>query len=337
MLFRSVSQSRYTQRFATVAAQKQNDLQQREINFQKMIAAPNFNVGSWQQMQKLFTVLGVGHISDKNGTGKVALLKAQAAHPLANRVLTEAEEIKKEKKLLSSYFNTEKLWNGRIFYRLNPAATDTGRLASTESSFWCGYNIQNQPRGDSFKQVIISDSGWLLCEIDKAQSEARCVGYLSGEEKLIELVESEKDYHSWSASAFFGVKYEAVWDPDKKKAKDKELRDLSKRTNHGANYNMGPGVMLDTMGPKKVSQAKVMLKLRGSLKEVCKFLLEQYERTYPKVKGLYYDNIIGRIERTGRLDSPLGWTRIFFAKPSRTNKPALNAAVAHEPQNLSVS
>jgi hypothetical protein len=41
----------------------------------------------------------------------------------------------------------------------------------------------------------------------------------------------------------------------------KDLRDLSKRTNHGANYNMGGSVMLDTMGPKRVAQAKLVLKL----------------------------------------------------------------------------
>lgn len=326
------------EQFAIEQKKLENEVQQEERSFQTMTNAPGFNVGSWQQMQKLFTVLGVGHIAKTDGTGKIALLKAQAAHPLANKVLTAAEELKKDRKLLGTYYNQEKLWNGRIFYRLDPAGTDTGRLASSESSYWCGWQIQNFPR-EGFKQVVVSDPGWLLCEIDKAQAEARCVGYLSGEEKLIQLVESDKDYHSWNASAFFGVKYEDVWDQDKKKPKDKVLRDLSKRTNHGANYNMGPGVMLNTMGPKKVSQAKVMLKLTGSLRQVCEFLLAQYERTYPRVKGLYYDFIIERVSKTGRLVSALGWTRTFFSRPGRlaNQKPALNAAVAHEPQNLSVA
>ena len=39
---------------------------------------------------------------------------------------------------------------------------------------------------------------------------------------------------------------------------------------------------------------------------------------------------------TKKLVSPLGWTRYFFSDP-RANKPALNSAVAHSPQNLSVS
>lgn len=325
------------ERFATVKAEKEQKLVVAIADFQKMIAADNFNVASPKQMKNLFTVLGC----DFGSTDKAATLKAQAAHPLNNRILSASESIKKDKKLISTYFVEDKLWYGRIYYKLNPAGTDTARLASSESSYWCGFQIQNFPRGDSFKQVVIADNGWLLCEIDKAQSEARCVGYLSGEEKLIKLVESDKDYHSWNASAFFGIAYEEIWDPlakgGKGKAIDTVVRDLSKRTNHGANYNMGKRVMLDTMGPKLVSTAKVTLKLKGSLLDVCQYLLDVYEKTYPKVKGIYYDSIISRIERTGKLVSPLGWTRIFFAKPSKQNKPALNAAVAHEPQNLSVA
>jgi len=49
--------------------------------------------------------------------------------------------------------------------------------------------------------------------------------------------------------------------------------------------------------------------------------------------------LIEEIEMTGRLTSALGHVRIFFSKPSRapSDKQALNAAVAHGPQNLSVA
>lgn len=322
------------ERLEVVKAEAEKKLVIRESKFQKMVASPHFNVGSWQQVQKLMKVCGL----NLGGTGKAELLVAQASHPLNNRIFTEVQEIRQDRKLLSTYFVKEKFWNGRFYYKLNPAGTDTGRLASSESSFWCGLQIQNIPRGDSVKQCIISDPGWLLCEIDKAQSEARCVGYLSGETALISLVESSHDYHSWNASAFFGVPYEQIYDEERGKTLDKDLRDLSKRTNHGANYNMGDTVMLQTMGPKAVAKAKVKLKLPShlTLKGVCKYLLEVYDRKYPKVRGLNYDAILKEIATTGRLVSPRGWTRIFFGKPSRQNKPMLNAAVAHPPQNLSV-
>lgn len=324
------------ERLEKVKAEAEQEVLRRETAFTKMIAAPNFNINSPPQVKNLFKVLGVGHLPT---TSAPDMLKAQAAHPLNNRVLGELVEIKKKKKLLSTYFVPEKFWHGRCFYKINPAATDTGRLASTESSFWCGLQIQNITRGEAVKQCFVADTGWLLCEPDKAQSEARCVGYLSGETKLIELLEGPHEFHSWNASAFFGIPYEQIYDEAKGKQLNVPLRDLAKRTNHGANYNMGANVMLATMGPKRVAQAKITLKLPTgfSLKQVCEHLLKVYERTYPKVKGLWYDSIIATVMKTGRLVSPLGWTRIFFGTNiSRQNKPQLNAAVAHPPQNLSV-
>jgi hypothetical protein len=298
----------------------------------------SFNPGSPKQVKKVFDILGCGALGS---TDKAATLKARAAHPLNDRIIGEITEWKENVKLISNYFKESKLWNGRLFYKLDPGGTDTGRLASRASSFWCGFQIQNIPRGDIVKQCLLADDGWLLGEPDYAQSEARCVGYMSGETKLIDLVESPNDYHAWNAAQFFGVAYESVYQnataTEPGKTINKPLRDLSKRTNHGANYNMGPGVMLDTMGPKYVAEAKRLLRLsyRLTLKEVCAHLLKIYERTYPRVKKDWYASIVKTITVSGMLVSPLGWTRRFFGDPLR-NKQHLNAAVAHGPQNLSV-
>lgn len=296
-----------------------------------VIAEPNFNPGSPKQTLSLFRILGLGLPT----TSKADMLRAKASSVFNEQILNLVTSYREKAKLISNYFDESKIWNGRLFYSFNPAATDTGRLNSKESSFWCGFQIQNVKRGGFVKQCFLADGDWLLCEIDKAQSEARCVGYLSGEEKLITLVESDKDYHSWNAQEFFGVAYELIYKDGK--VIDIILRDLSKRTNHGANYNMGDQVMLDTMGPKNVLRAKKALRLPIAmrLKAVCAFLLKRYSDTYPKVKGLYYTSIVKRITLSGMLVSPLGWTRKFFGSPAK-NKRDLNLAVAHEPQNLSV-
>lgn len=322
-------------RFAEVKAAKEKEAEDILDKLRYFLNAPSFNPRSPQQVMRLFELLGCGHLK---GTGAAEMLKAKAASPFNEYILDHITAYRKAMKLVASYLDENKVWNGRWYYSIDMAGTDTLRGASKASPFWVGDNIQNVPRGDIIKQLYLADTGWLLAEPDKAQSEARCVGYLSGETKLITLVESEKDYHAWNASAFFGIPYEEIWDVARNKVKNKDLRELSKRTNHGANYNMGAGVMLDTMGPKKVAHAKLTLKLPASMRltAVCQYLLDVYEKTYPKVKGLYYDTIIATIEKTNKLVSPLGWTRYFFAKPSRRNKPALNAAVAHPSQNLSV-
>lgn len=324
------------ERFKKIAAEKEANLAALLKRIQFLVNDSTYNPGSWQQNERLFAILGC---SDIEGTGKIPTQKAKFRHPLNNLVLTLVEDYKKEAKQVGTYFDITKLWHGRIYYTINPGATDTGRGGSSESAFDCGWQIQNIPAtDDSFKQCVIAPPGWFIAEPDKAQSEARCVGYLSGEQALINLVESDKDYHSFNAAAFFGMVYEAIWDVVKKKAKNKKIRDLSKRTNHGANYNMGALVMLDTMGPKMVSEAKIVLKLSisFSLRMVCQYLLERYESTYPAVKGRWYESIKQAIESVHRLVSPLGWTRYFHGSP-RNNKLHLNSAVAHPPQNLSVS
>lgn len=327
---------------------------------QTMVAAPNYNPNSYVQNRKLFQILGCGDITKtviKEGkrvtqqdTGEAAMKKAEFRHPLNARVLGDVRESKKSSKLIGNYFDEQKIWqfaptNWRLFYRLNPAGTDTGRLASSESSFWIGYQIQNIKRGPTVKRYLVADDGWRLAEPDFEQSEARCTFYMAGEQRGIDLVESGKDYHCYNAQLFFGLKYEDMWDEKEKKCKTLEAKTIrdegAKRTNHGANYNMTGGVMLDTMGPKAVSKVKALLVAQRlippsmKLKDVCQWCLDRYAKTYPNVKGLMYETIVKQIELTKKLVSPLGWTRHFFGDP-RNNKHHLNAAIAHGPQNLSV-
>ena len=307
------------------------DAAERELHVQeqKLVAwfGPKFNPRSPDQCKRLLKVLGAGDVDSSDAK---AMAAAAALTPFNTLIVSAIIGYREQAKLISTYLVWEKFWNGRLYYKTNPAGTDTGRLASTESSFWTGLQIQNIPGGPAVKSWIASDDEWDgLAEGDFAQSEARCVGYMSGCQALINLVESDKDYHSWNASAFFGVPYESV---------DKPLRNLSKRVNHGANYNMGEGVLLETMGPKEVAKARELLKLPSSwtLRQVCRHLLQTYEKTYPEVKKDWYDDLKRTIKLTKKLVSPLGWTRWFFNDPT-SSKPALNAAVAHGPQNLSVA
>lgn len=301
-----------------------------------ILGEPTFNPNSPPQMDKLFEVLGAKQLGLK-GTGKIPAQKLAASHPFADWMLRLTTEYKENSKLISNYLDQEKVWYGKILYSINPGTTETGRCNSEASAFWCGFQIQNVPGGPDVKGALHAPAGWYLAEADKAQSEARCVGYLSGEESLINLVESSHDYHSWNASAFFGIPYEEIYDEATGKKLLPEIRDLSKRTNHGANYNMTAPVMLDTMGPVNVFKAKVTLKLpsQWSLRNVCQYLLDKYAATYPGVKKDWYEWIKRTVKTSKMLVSPFGWTRYCFGDIDQ--KPVLNALVAHGPQNLSVA
>jgi DNA polymerase I-like protein with 3'-5' exonuclease and polymerase domains len=349
--------------FDKVFTQKEVELEDEYTKLRKMVATPTFNTNSPVQVKSLLKVLGC---SDLPSSDAKNLAKAKLRHPLNGRIIDKVISIRKTRKLISSYLKDGITLNERILYSLNPHGTDSARLASRDHHFWCGFQIQNIVRGESVKQFFISDEGFRFGEADFEQAESRDTAYLSGDRNLLEAVNSGRDFHATNASSFFGVAYESIINPDTKKILDKTLRDLAKRVNHGANYNMGPGVLIDTMGEDKVYQAAILLKLREKypgktwgLVEIATYLLEQFDKTYPDIRGKFYEKVVYEIATTGMLVSPAvpavvqsstlngleyyaahldynknkKWTRRFFADPAKS-KHALNSAVAHKPQNL---
>jgi DNA polymerase-1 len=317
-------------------AEVQADIDESLGKLRKWIG-PTFNPRSSDQCKRLLWVLGYRDRDGKvESSDEVTMTMASDTHPLTALIAAEILNYRGLAKLRDTYLVKDKLWNGRLFYRINANGTDSGRLSSSESSFWCGLQIQNVPQGTAVKRWVRADDGDLIGENDFAQSEARCVGYMSGCQALIDLVESENDYHSWNAAAFFGVPYESIYSNALGQTLNKPLRNLSKRVNHGANYNMTKYMLLLTMGPKAVREARKTLNLpeKWTLLEVCDYLLSRYAKTYPEVKGAWYADIVRVIGMTKRLTGPTGWTRYFFGNPAKS-KDAFNSAVAQGPQNLS--
>ena len=333
-----------------------------------------FNPNSPKQCVTLLQVLGCGDITS---SGEKELQKAAYRHPLNARILEKILEIRGLRKLTSTYLRTDddakqsgihageggsKEFHGRVLYALNPHGTDTGRLASREHHFWTGLQVQNIPRGPEVKQTICADDGFFLSECDLEQAESRDTAHIAGDTKLIEAVSGSRDFHSINASAFFGVPYASIYDDSLGKTKDKKLRDLAKRVNHGANYNMGAGVLIDTMGLAKIWEAKQLLGLTyNDPLKIATHLLSSFHSTYPKLRGkespytpgTYYAWVASEIRVNRKLSSRAyhhtrfnlenykaddyiragDWTRYCFGKPD-SNKSDLNSYVAHCPQSL---
>lgn len=306
-----------------------------------MVGAP-INPASPVQTKTLLKILGMG---DVDSGDEAIIQKAMYMHPLNARVLAPLLEIRGLRKLRTTYLRTDadkdkgknngaKEFKGRILYSLNPHGTDTGRLASKEHHFWCGLNFQNIPRGDIVKDTIVSDDGWLFAEVDSEQAESRDTAHIAGDEILIAAVSGTDDFHSINCSSFFGVPYEKIYSNETKRVINKRLRDLAKRVNHGANYNMGEAVLVSTMGLERIAEAKKLLclnKFWGPL-QVAGYLLAQFHKTYPKIQGAYYPSVIQKITETKMLVGGRGWTRYCFNNPTKS-KSALNSYVAHCPQS----
>lgn len=325
---------------------------------QAMVGCKFYNPNSPPQTARLFKALGSGDIT---ATGKIERDKVAARHPINKRIMTAIKNYREDTKMAGTYLKDEvtttkrdrdvgrtKSWHGRILFSIRPSFTDTGRGASQESSFWCGWQTQNFPRDRkdfSFRRGIIADPGFYIGECDRSQAEARDTAYLAGDVGLIAAVEdTTKDFHGLNAAAFFGIPYDRIvnstWDSILEEwvheAVDKVIRDLSKRTNHGANYNMGAQVLLDTMGIENVVKAAQVLKLprNWSLLQVTQYLLDCYDKKYPGVrKGAWYEKIKNDVASTSMLVGPTGWTRYCFGDPSKS-KQWMNAYAAHPPQSL---
>ncbi len=330
------------------------EIESENKSLSKCMGVPAFNVNSPVQMKQMLAILGCKDLESADAKN---LAKASLRHPLNSLLIGKVVSIRKKRKLVSTYLTPGKeLQDGsrtrttprkpRILYALNPHGTDTGRLASREHHFWCGLQIQNIPRGAAVKRTFIADDGFLFAECDLEQAESRDTAHIAGDESLIAATTGTRDFHSVNASAFFGIPYDSIYSDAAGKTLDKALRDLAKRVNHGANYNMGAGVLVETMGEDKVYAAARILKLPRlySLKQIAEHLLAQFHKTYPAISKIYYPGVIHEILTTKRLSSTAvhsvdyqvsasGLVRYCFDDPSKS-KSALNAYVAHPPQSL---
>ena len=325
------------------------------------LGVPDFNPNSPKQLQRMCKVLGV---KDFKSTDAKDMQKYTKGNPLMAWVVPKIIEYKKSMKLLSTYINSN-LYGNRLLYSLNPFGTETARTASKASHLYIfhpnrsgaasfesyGTQVQNLP--PYAKKMMKADEGWLLFEIDKSASESWCTAALSREETLWTTLTTKEDFHCANASMFFGIPYEELYDSATGKKLNVPLRNLAKRVNHGANYNMGASVLVETMGEANIFEARRLillalearnlqhtyqyksLQLSKQTIQIATYLLSLFDRAYPAIRGRWQQEIIREVLTTNKLVSPSGWTRYCFGNPS-ANKLDLNAYVAHGPQHLSV-
>lgn len=315
------------------------------------LADKNFNPSSPKQVKfYIYDVLGAKDprigtkktaegkkVRNEKGTSEKNLLAVGAQHPLLSRITTAIISYREAKKAISTYMDFLQL-NGRLYYSLNPFGTESGRMSCTSSSFWCGTQVQNIPK--YAKSMLIADDGFELMEIDNSQSEARCTAYLAQDLALKEALETPgKDFYTSLGTLFFGIPYEKV---------TKEFRNkVLKKIVHGTNYMMGASTFIENVGVENLVSAANELGIKLTfadkhkkegeltLKEFAAHLLESYHKPFFRIRE-WYQEIKNEIKATKMLKSPLGHTRYFFGNVEKNHR-AFNSAVAHAPQNLSVS
>jgi DNA polymerase I-like protein with 3'-5' exonuclease and polymerase domains len=306
-----------------------------------MFADPNFNPGSWQQVEKyIYRVFGAKKPNigkSKSCTDEKNLVSVGEQHPILERMTSAIVEYRGEQKAIGTYYDFLQ-YKQRLLWALNPFGTETGRMAAQASSLWCGTQVQNIP--GYAKIMLCADPGYELFEADNKQSEGRTTAYCSQEESLIAALEdASRDFYKTLGTLFFSMPYEDVSDFFRNK--------VLKRIVHGTNYMMGAGTFIENIGVRILFETAAHLGKaivpapranhpnEITLKKFAASLLDMYHKPFPRVK-LWYKELYNEIRDTGMLVSPLGHTRKFFGDITK-NHNMLRGAVAHQPQNLSVT
>lgn len=306
-----------------------------------IVADPNFNPGSWQQVQKyVYHVFGARKENigkSKSGTDEKNLKAVSEQHPLLARVCEEILDYREAQKAIGTYYDFLQK-NGRLLWALNPFGTESERMACNSSSLWCGTQVQNIPA--YAKQMLIADEGYELFEIDNSQSEARCTAYLAQELALITALEDTlRDFYRTLGTLFFKMPYEEVTTEFRNK--------VLKKIVHGTNYVMGAGTFIENITAKVLYATAPKLSItivesapkptatRMTLRQFAKLLLDAYHGPFPRVRE-WYKEVLMEIKTTEQLVSPLGHTRHFFGNIEKDHR-MFRSAIAHGPQNLSVT
>ena len=310
------------------------EVEKRDTALQRIryiLREPNFNPSSPVHVLNLIKALGY---TTATASDKKTMQHFAERGELESFIVRLIADYRKASKAISTYYDVS-LLNNLLLFSLDPAGTETGRMASRESNFWCGTQIQNIPA--YAKPMIVAPEGWLMASVDGSQAESRCTAYISGDSTLIYNVENSPDFHCTNCSMFFGMPFNELYSVEHSKVLRKDIRNVGKRVNHGANYNMGAFVLWETMGDKEVFTAARLLDLpkHYTALQITATLLRCFNNTYPDIKGKWYAEVVDEVLTTGKLVGYTGWTRRTFLNPKRA-KPELNACVAHPPQSLSV-
>ena len=219
----------------------------------------------------------------KKSTNADVLEKLYFINPIVPLIL----EYRKVAKLQSTYIvGLKKLLDNdnRLHTVFKQALTTTGRLSSTEP------NLQNIPvrtqEGKEIRKAFIASNDKELVVADYSQIELRLMAHMSGDKQMIKDFLSEKDIHSSTASAVFGVPLDEV---------TKDMRRKAKAVNFGIIYGISDFGLSEDVGCS-VSEARSFM--------------QKYFETYPSVK-VYMENTVENAKQNGFVETLFGRRRVI--------------------------
>lgn len=308
---------------------------------------------SWSsphQLKKLFyEVMGLPPVKKRNKDGtytptvnREALEKLALqyfAEPICNHVLA-LRDLDKKRQFLETGIDPD----GRIRTSFNIAGTNTGRLASSESAFGTGTNLQNVDR--DLRSVLIPDPGMKFGNLDLEQGDARNVGAICWNTFVHQMGEAyagayldaceSGDLHTTNCRLIWPEK---PWTGDLKTDKpiaeeifyrQDSYRQMSKKGGHGTNFYGTPHTM--------ARHLKVLTSIIADFQR-------RYFAAYPVIGSFepkkndprrqlpnWHNSVAHQLRETGTLTTMFGRRRRFWGRAD--DDATLREAIAYEPQSM---
>ncbi len=217
------------------------------------LAGREFNIGSPKQLgEVLFEDMGLeGGRKGKSGAystnAEVLERLAAEGHELPRKVLDWRQIDKLKSTYTDALVDDIHPETGRVHTAFSMAATNTGRLASSDP------NMQNIPirseAGRRIREAFVAPEGHVLLSADYSQIELRLIAHVAGVQGLVDAFRDGEDVHAATASRVFDVPAERL---------DGDLRRRAKTINFGIIYGISAYGLAQQLGiPQKDAQGYI--------------------------------------------------------------------------------
>lgn len=249
------------------------------------LAGTEFNINSPSQLAPvLYDQLGISTAEIKKGktgfsTDADQLRKIRDVHPIVPLI----EQYREFFKVKSTYADALPALvgkDGRIHAHFNQAVAATGRLSSSDP------NLQNIPKkgklADLIRKSFVAGEKKLLVSADYSQIDLRVAAHLSGDAKMVEAFENDRDIHRATAGWVNGI--------PQKKVSEKQ-RNEAKSLNFGILYGMGQYGFMRDSGVSGKRAKHFIENYKQTFSGLSKFL--EKTKAFAREKG-YVETQLGR-------------------------------------------
>jgi DNA polymerase I-like protein with 3'-5' exonuclease and polymerase domains len=270
----------------------------------RLIAVGGFNPDSPEQMKAYARAhkhpLKFDHKKGSESLDKLQLEKLSARHGAKHPIYRIVQDLRGVSKTLGTYVNGFLPDEAGRIYTTYTFGASTGRLTSRAVNLQNVSHRSENEWAEHIRRMIVPREGRVFIEADSAAIEAVFVGYFAGDSEYME--RAKLGIHAFLAATELGLPFTPENVREIKGSKDPKVEALyarKKRTVHGVNYGMGPGLMA-------MQYPKAFPTKRVAQKEI-----DFYYSVCPKLKA-FHDHTQLLAHRQAYLQNPFGYRHYFY-------------------------